>query len=123
MQKILDCVREGVGGWKYSLQASCIEIYNDKLRDLFSMHGDDNRSKALQIKHDVDGSTFVTNITTVAVEEVWCGGRSVGVHDIGHDRLTVLESREVAGVFRLTKVGLWTLGQRPFEFVGRGSSP
>jgi kinesin family protein C1 len=69
MQKILDCVREGVGGWKYSLQASCIEIYNDKLRDLFSMHGDDNRSKALQIKHDVDGSTFVTNITTVAVEE------------------------------------------------------
>ncbi|XP_061370111.1 kinesin-like protein KIN-14C [Gastrolobium bilobum] len=64
-------------GWKYKMQASILEIYNETIRDLLSS----NRSSGIDltrtengvpgkqyaIKHDVNGNTYVSDLTIVDV--------------------------------------------------------
>ncbi|XP_030948911.1 kinesin-like protein KIN-14C isoform X1 [Quercus lobata] len=64
-------------GWKYKMQASMLEIYNETIRDLLST----NRSSGLDmsrtengapgkqytIKHDMNGNTHVSDLTIVDV--------------------------------------------------------
>ncbi|CAI0468074.1 unnamed protein product [Linum tenue] len=63
-------------GWKYKMQASMLEIYNETIRDLLSP----NRSsscessnapgKQYNIKHDANGNTHVTDLTVVDVSSI-----------------------------------------------------
>ncbi|XP_020273899.1 kinesin-like protein KIN-14N [Asparagus officinalis] len=50
-------------GWKYKMQASMLEIYNETIRDLLSS----NRSGGLDVKHDTNGNTCVPGLTVVDV--------------------------------------------------------
>ncbi|XP_074557511.1 kinesin-like protein KIN-14N [Curcuma longa] len=55
-------------GWKFKMQASMLEIYNEMIRDLLSP----NRSNSLEgkqysIKHDSAGNTMVSDLTIVDV--------------------------------------------------------
>ncbi|KAL9234140.1 hypothetical protein vseg_009043 [Gypsophila vaccaria] len=60
-------------GWKYHMQASVLEIYNETIRDLLapnrssweSMRTDGASAK--QIKHDANGNTYVSDLTIVDV--------------------------------------------------------
>ncbi|KAL9269046.1 Kinesin-like protein [Drosera capensis] len=62
-------------GWKYDLQVSMLEIYNETIRDLLSTskHSYDpsrlenSNGKQYTIKHDADGNTQVSDLTTVDV--------------------------------------------------------
>ncbi|KAJ1380052.1 P-loop containing nucleoside triphosphate hydrolase [Sesbania bispinosa] len=64
-------------GWKYKMQASILEIYNETIRDLLSPNRSsridqtrtDNSapSKQYTIKHDANGNTHVTDLTIVDV--------------------------------------------------------
>ncbi|KAE8673478.1 Kinesin-1 [Hibiscus syriacus] len=67
-------------GWKYKMQASMLEIYNETIRDLLS----NNRSvgsdptcpenaifgKQYTIKHDANGNTYVSDLTIVDVSGI-----------------------------------------------------
>jgi kinesin family member C1 len=50
-------------GWKFSFEASYLEIYNETLRDLI-----DDSNKPLDIKHAANGKTTVSGLTYVPVE-------------------------------------------------------
>ncbi|GAV71260.1 Kinesin domain-containing protein [Cephalotus follicularis] len=59
-------------GWKYKMQASMLEIYNETIRDLLSI----NRSSGMEngvagkqytIKHDANGNTHVSDLTIIDV--------------------------------------------------------
>eukprot|EP00668_Euglena_longa_P001163 GGOE01001384.1.p1 GENE.GGOE01001384.1~~GGOE01001384.1.p1 ORF type:complete len:824 (-),score=244.39 GGOE01001384.1:360-2831(-) len=65
LEQILQCRRQRPSGWQYTLEVTCLEIYNERLRDLLG--GDD--SVKLQVKHLPDSRTAVLNITVVPVEE------------------------------------------------------
>ncbi|KAI5590658.1 hypothetical protein POPTR_004G031600v4 [Populus trichocarpa] len=59
-------------GWKYKMQASMLEIYNETIRDLLSTNkssGAENGAPGKQytIKHDANGNTNVTDLTIVDV--------------------------------------------------------
>ncbi|KAJ6364080.1 hypothetical protein OIU76_029091 [Salix suchowensis] len=59
-------------GWKYKMQASMLEIYNETIRDLLSTNksnGAENGAPGKQytIKHDANGNTHVTDLTVVDV--------------------------------------------------------
>ncbi|XP_021758786.1 kinesin-like protein KIN-14N isoform X1 [Chenopodium quinoa] len=59
-------------GWKYDLQVSMLEIYNETIRDLLSPHKSnsfDNGTPGKQytIKHDANGNTHVSDLTLVDV--------------------------------------------------------
>ncbi|MED6169497.1 Kinesin-like protein KIN-14C [Stylosanthes scabra] len=63
-------------GWKYKMQASILEIYNETIRDLLSNRSsaiDQTRSengvpgKQYTIKHDANGNTHVSDLTIVDV--------------------------------------------------------
>lgn len=59
-------------GWKYDLQVSMLEIYNESIRDLLSTHKQsltDNGTAGKQytIKHDANGNTHVSDLTLVDV--------------------------------------------------------
>ncbi|XP_050218100.1 kinesin-like protein KIN-14N isoform X2 [Mercurialis annua] len=60
-------------GWKYEMQVSMLEIYNENIRDLLSTNRDpprtENGSNAKQyaIKHDANGNTHVSDLTVVDV--------------------------------------------------------
>ncbi|KAL2343907.1 hypothetical protein Fmac_005192 [Flemingia macrophylla] len=64
-------------GWKYRMQASILEIYNETIRDLLSSHrpsgNDQTKSensvpgKQYNIKHDANGNTHVSDLTIVDV--------------------------------------------------------
>ncbi|KAM7264139.1 hypothetical protein ACFE04_001822 [Oxalis oulophora] len=59
-------------GWKYKMQASMLEIYNETIRDLLSTNQskcDDNgvSGKQYTIKHDTNGNTHVSDLTIVDV--------------------------------------------------------
>ncbi|XP_008778969.2 kinesin-like protein KIN-14H isoform X1 [Phoenix dactylifera] len=60
-------------GWKYKMQASMLEIYNETIRDLLSLSRpgslDANAalSKQYAIKHDSNGNTQVSDLTVVDV--------------------------------------------------------
>uniref|UniRef100_A0A0D9ZR59 Kinesin-like protein n=1 Tax=Oryza glumipatula TaxID=40148 RepID=A0A0D9ZR59_9ORYZ len=58
-------------GWKYNMQASMLEIYNETIRDLLapgrSNNFDLSTSKQYTIKHDPQGNTTVTDLTVADV--------------------------------------------------------
>ncbi|CAA6658320.1 unnamed protein product [Spirodela intermedia] len=60
-------------GWRYKMQASMLEIYNETIRDLLSANrsaGPDinaNLGKQYTIKHDQNGNTVVSDLTVVDV--------------------------------------------------------
>lgn len=53
-------------GWSVTPQATMVEIYNETLRDLLLAGG---TNAQLDIRHDKDGVTSVTNLTTVEVTD------------------------------------------------------
>ncbi|KAE8707497.1 Kinesin-1 [Hibiscus syriacus] len=67
-------------GWKYKMQASMLEIYNETIRDLLSTNrsigSDSTRSesavsgKQYTIKHDLNGNTYVSDLTIVDVSTI-----------------------------------------------------
>ncbi|KAL6651976.1 hypothetical protein ACP70R_010901 [Stipagrostis hirtigluma subsp. patula] len=58
-------------GWKYSMQASMLEIYNETIRDLLAPGRSNGcemgSSKQYTIKHDSHGNTTVTDLTVIDV--------------------------------------------------------
>ncbi|KAJ8763663.1 hypothetical protein K2173_003135 [Erythroxylum novogranatense] len=60
-------------GWKYEMQVSMLEIYNETIRDLLSTNRDPIRTengssgKQYAIKHDANGNTHVSDLTVVDV--------------------------------------------------------
>lgn len=60
-------------GWKYKMQASMLEIYNETIRDLLSpgrpgsMEANAALGKQYTIKHDSNGNTHVSDLTIVDV--------------------------------------------------------
>ncbi|KAL3508549.1 hypothetical protein ACH5RR_027950 [Cinchona calisaya] len=67
-------------GWRYEMQVSMLEIYNETIRDLLSPNRSgfdtsrmDNGGKQYAIKHDANGNTHVSDLTIVDV----CSSREV----------------------------------------------
>ncbi|KAK2447120.1 kinesin protein KIN-14N [Trifolium repens] len=58
-------------GWKYTMQASVLEIYNETIRDLLSPT--ENPGKKYNIVHDANGNTYVPDLTIVDV----CGADEI----------------------------------------------
>ncbi|PIA50810.1 hypothetical protein AQUCO_01200221v1 [Aquilegia coerulea] len=56
-------------GWKYKMQASMLEIYNETIRDLLSTNRASNvdNGKQYAIKHDANGNAHVSDLTIVDV--------------------------------------------------------
>ncbi|KAL4332972.1 hypothetical protein GQ457_07G013820 [Hibiscus cannabinus] len=60
-------------GWRYEMQVSMLEIYNETIRDLISINRDSSRTengvagKQYMIKHDANGNTLVSDLTIVDV--------------------------------------------------------
>lgn len=62
-------------GWKYELQVSMLEIYNESIRDLLpsnrsstdSTRTENGNAKQYAIKHDASGNTHVSDLTVVDV--------------------------------------------------------
>ncbi|XP_051135566.1 kinesin-like protein KIN-14N [Andrographis paniculata] len=54
-------------GWKYEMQVSMLEIYNETIRDLLAPSRVDNAGKQYTIKHDANGNTYVSDLTTFDV--------------------------------------------------------
>ncbi|XP_075487436.1 kinesin-like protein KIN-14N isoform X1 [Primulina tabacum] len=61
-------------GWKYEMQVSMLEIYNETIRDLLAPNRSgcdasrlDNTGKQYAIKHDANGNTSVSDLTIVDV--------------------------------------------------------
>ncbi|KAL0353585.1 UNVERIFIED_CONTAM: Kinesin-like protein KIN-14C [Sesamum angustifolium] len=62
-------------GWKYEMQVSMLEIYNETIRDLlapnrsgFDASRAENAGKQYSIKHDANGNTYVSDLTIVDVQ-------------------------------------------------------
>ncbi|KAG8081193.1 hypothetical protein GUJ93_ZPchr0007g4986 [Zizania palustris] len=57
-------------GWKYNMQASMLEIYNETIRDLLANNRtsiQDGGVSKYSIKHDTNGNTHVSDLTIVDV--------------------------------------------------------
>ncbi|KAI7752481.1 hypothetical protein M8C21_012578, partial [Ambrosia artemisiifolia] len=57
-------------GWKYEMQVSMLEIYNETIRDLLTTNrpgSTEARTKQYTIKHDANGNTHVSDMTVVDV--------------------------------------------------------
>uniref|UniRef100_A0A7N0UX87 Kinesin-like protein n=1 Tax=Kalanchoe fedtschenkoi TaxID=63787 RepID=A0A7N0UX87_KALFE len=61
-------------GWKYEMQVSMLEIYNETIRDLLSTNRSDMSKadnsiggKQYAIKHDANGNTHVSDLTVIDV--------------------------------------------------------
>ncbi|KAG6637507.1 kinesin-like protein KIN-14N isoform X1 [Carya illinoinensis] len=59
-------------GWKYEMQVSMLEIYNETIRDLLSTNRSSSTENAVSakqyaIKHDANGNTHVSDLTIVDV--------------------------------------------------------
>ncbi|XP_072956119.1 kinesin-like protein KIN-14N isoform X2 [Typha angustifolia] len=57
-------------GWKYKMQASMLEIYNETIRDLLATNrssSQDTGASKYSIKHDANGNTHVSDLTVVDV--------------------------------------------------------
>ncbi|KAK4255639.1 hypothetical protein QN277_008614 [Acacia crassicarpa] len=66
-------------GWKYEMQVSMLEIYNETIRDLLSTNRSSSDAartengtpgKQYAIKHDANGNTIVSDLTVVDVQSV-----------------------------------------------------
>jgi kinesin family protein C1 len=53
-------------GWEYFMEVSFVEIYNESIRDLLRVSVSDELKH--EIKKDTNGSTFVSDVTMVAVD-------------------------------------------------------
>ncbi|KAF5773858.1 putative minus-end-directed kinesin ATPase [Helianthus annuus] len=63
-------------GWKYDMQVSMLEIYNETIRDLLTTNRPGSTelgTKQYAIKHDANGNTHVSDLTVVDV----CSSREV----------------------------------------------
>lgn len=66
MHQIFDTSRKlGSQGWSFNMQASMLEIYNEEYRDLLTKARKDEKKH--QVIHNQDGSTTVTDLTTIDV--------------------------------------------------------
>ncbi|KAL6570718.1 hypothetical protein OROGR_000268 [Orobanche gracilis] len=61
-------------GWKYEMQVSMLEIYNEAIRDLlapnragFDLSRAENAGKQYAIKHDANGNTHISDLTVIDV--------------------------------------------------------
>ncbi|GFP89974.1 kinesin-3 [Phtheirospermum japonicum] len=56
-------------GWKYEMQVSMLEIYNETIRDLLAptRSAFDNSTRQYAIKHDANGNTHVSDLTIMDV--------------------------------------------------------
>uniref|UniRef100_A0ACD5UQG7 Uncharacterized protein n=1 Tax=Avena sativa TaxID=4498 RepID=A0ACD5UQG7_AVESA len=60
-------------GWKYKMQASMLEIYNETIRDLLATNRtsvQDGVVSKYNIKHDANGNTQVSELTVVDVRSI-----------------------------------------------------
>uniref|UniRef100_J3MI12 Kinesin-like protein n=1 Tax=Oryza brachyantha TaxID=4533 RepID=J3MI12_ORYBR len=60
-------------GWKYKMQASMLEIYNETIRDLLATNRtaiQDGGASKYSIKHDANGNTHVSDLTIVDVSSI-----------------------------------------------------
>uniref|UniRef100_A0A0E0Q356 Kinesin-like protein n=1 Tax=Oryza rufipogon TaxID=4529 RepID=A0A0E0Q356_ORYRU len=60
-------------GWKYKMQASMLEIYNEAIRDLLATNRttvQDGGASKYSIKHDANGNTHVSDLTIVDVSSI-----------------------------------------------------
>ncbi|CAN6196612.1 unnamed protein product [Urochloa humidicola] len=60
-------------GWKYKMQASMLEIYNETIRDLLAANrnaAQDGASSKYTIKHDSSGNTHVSDLTVADVTTI-----------------------------------------------------
>ncbi|XP_002461304.1 kinesin-like protein KIN-14N [Sorghum bicolor] len=60
-------------GWRYKMQASMLEIYNETIRDLLvtnRMAAQDGGPTKYSIKHDANGNTIVSDLTVVDVTTI-----------------------------------------------------
>jgi kinesin family member C1 len=76
VEHILASVEEmGRSGWAYTLEASCLEIYNEAIRDLLAEGGDGEERAPLQIRLTEGGGAAVADLTAVAVRTAGDIGR------------------------------------------------
>lgn len=60
-------------GWRYKMQASMLEIYNETIRDLLAtnrMAAQDVGASKYSIKHDTNGNTNVSDLTIIDVTSI-----------------------------------------------------
>jgi len=54
-------------GWKYHMQGSFVEVYNEEIRDLLG--DEDKTTKKLEVQHDMNNhETIITNATTLNLD-------------------------------------------------------
>ncbi|KZV56429.1 kinesin-3 [Dorcoceras hygrometricum] len=103
-------------GWKYEMQVSMLEIYNETLRDLlvpnrsgFDASRLDNTGKQYAIKHDANGNTSVSDLTIVDVrssrEVSYLLERAAQSRSVGKTQMNEQSSRSHF-VFTLRIVGV-----------------
>ncbi|KAE8704048.1 Kinesin-1 [Hibiscus syriacus] len=90
-------------GWRYEMQVSMLEIYNETIRDLLSPIRDLSRiengttGKQYTIKHDANGNTLVSDLTIVDVqssrEVVYLLDRAAHSRAVGKTQMNEQSSR------------------------------
>jgi kinesin family protein C1 len=69
IEKVLqDCANLESHGWKYSIQASFLEIYNETLKDLLTAKED--AEKKLSIKKCVKGTLYVPDLRMIDIHNI-----------------------------------------------------
>jgi len=68
MHQVFDTSRKlGTQGWTFKMNASMLEIYNEEYKDLLGKTRKGEEPKKHNVIHNADGSTTVTDLTTVDV--------------------------------------------------------
>ncbi|XP_044487386.1 kinesin-like protein KIN-14N isoform X1 [Mangifera indica] len=88
-------------GWKYEMQVSMLEIYNETIRDLLNRDGtrteNGTAGKQYAIKHDANGNTHVSDLTIVDVcstkEVSYLLDRAAHSRSVGKTQLNEQSSR------------------------------
>ncbi|CAA3010936.1 kinesin KIN-14N [Olea europaea subsp. europaea] len=91
-------------GWKYEMQVSMLEIYNETIRDLlipnrsgFDTSRTENVGKQYAIKHDANGNTHVSDLTVVDVrssnEVSYLLERAIQSRSVGKTQMNEQSSR------------------------------
>ncbi|KAI3708512.1 hypothetical protein L2E82_37701 [Cichorium intybus] len=97
-------------GWKYEMQVSMLEIYNETIRDLLSTNRNSSSESAKYIiKHDANGNTHVSDLTIVDVrserEVQFLLNRAAQSRSVGKTQMNEQSSRSHL-VFTLRIVGV-----------------